>query len=288
MPIIVGSPRSGTTLLRLMIDAHPQVAIPPETGFLYLGLNLVEGDASPRENFFVRLTQYPPEAPGWNDFHLDAGAFRTELDRLEPFDLADGLRAFYRLYAARWSKPRWGEKTPLYCRHLQTIERILPEAHFIHLIRDGRDATISLRERWFSPGHGIAIQASYWRDNVLTAREEGQTCGHYIEVRFEDLICNTESELRRICNFIKIDFDSRMLAHHEGATERLAEHLQRHRSDGSVLVSRDERLRQQQRSSQAPDPARIGTWRLMLSRKEAEVFNSIAGDALALFGYPLN
>jgi len=87
MPIIVGAPRPGTTLLRFMLDTHPEMAIPPETGFLAL---------------------FPH---------------------------------FYQLYASRFAKPRWGDKTPSYCHHMQNIEEVLPEAHFIHIIRDGRDET---------------------------------------------------------------------------------------------------------------------------------------------------
>ena len=112
MPVIVGSPRSGTTLLRLMLDAHPQLAIPPETGFLALGAGLADGAGDALENFCGNIMRHPPDAPNWPDFHLSADTLRAELGALDPFDVGAALRAFYRMYAARFGKSRWGEKTP--------------------------------------------------------------------------------------------------------------------------------------------------------------------------------
>lgn len=63
MPIIVGVPRSGTTLLRFMLDAHPEMAIPPETGFLVLAPQLLAEGNVLRTTFFEAVTGYPPEAP---------------------------------------------------------------------------------------------------------------------------------------------------------------------------------------------------------------------------------
>src|SRR5688572_7375160 len=159
LPMIVGSPRSGTTLLRLMLDAHPELAIPPETGFLVLGEQLAEEGEAARDQFFAAVTGYPPDAPAWLDFGIPAETFRLRLRQLDPFTVSDGFRLFYRMYAQRFGKPRGGDKTPMYCRHLQAIERLLPEARFVHIIRDGRDAAVSLRRQWFSPGHDIQTQA---------------------------------------------------------------------------------------------------------------------------------
>src|SRR5436190_3426382 len=83
MPIIVGSPRSGTTLLRFMLDAHPLIAIPPETGFLILGAEFFgTGDAA-REKFFHAVTSYPPDAPAWTDFQISSDEFHARLCKLQ-------------------------------------------------------------------------------------------------------------------------------------------------------------------------------------------------------------
>src|ERR1700749_3822350 len=102
MPVIVGSPRSGTTLLRFMLDSHPEMAIPPETGFLKLSPRLWWRGDRLREKFFQTLINYPKPVSAWPDFEIPAEAFRAALTDINPFDISAGFRAFYRLYAARF------------------------------------------------------------------------------------------------------------------------------------------------------------------------------------------
>lgn len=287
MPIIVGSPRSGTTLLRFMLDAHPELAIPPETGFLRLADSWLEGGGDIAERVFQDITTFPAEAPCWNDFHLSTEAYRRESEKLEKRNAAEAIRLFYRMYAARFGKPRWGEKTPLYCRCMASIERLLPEAHFIHVVRDGRDVALSLRSRFFSPGHDIETQAGYWRENVETARQTGKRRQHYLEIHYEDLLRDTEAVLRRICAFIDLNFTHDMLLYYERAPERLREHLARYRATGNLLISHEERLRQQAATMRAPDISRIGVWRHEMSSDEIRRFQDVAGALLEELGYSL-
>ena len=148
LPFIVGSPRSGTTLLRLMLDAHPLLTIPPETHFLPAVLELTGAGEALRQAFLRCIV----DGPRWNDFHLSEETFERRLQAIEPFDLTHGLHAFYRMYGERQQKPRWGDKTPGYVLHLRRIAGVLPTARFIHLIRDGRDVAASLRKLWWGPG----------------------------------------------------------------------------------------------------------------------------------------
>jgi hypothetical protein len=285
MPIIVGSPRSGTTLLRFMLDSHPDLSIPPETGFLLLGEELGAGGECSWERFANAVTTYPPESPAWPDFGIPEDSFRRELGRLRPFSVAEGFRLFYRMYAERFGKPRYGDKTPTYCQHLQSLEHLLPEARFIHLVRDGRDVAVSLRRRWFSPGHDIAIQAQFWRSNVEAARLQGAGCRHYLELRYEDLLRNPEVILRRICSFLGLTYHPAMLVYHERTPKRLQEHRGRARADGSVVVTAEERLRQQELTTQPPDLSRIGVWQQSLTPEESRQFEELAGDLLRDLGY---
>src|SRR5258706_15772466 len=79
MPIIIGSPRSGTTLLRFMLDAHPDLAIPPETGFLVPCAERAGQGTISREDFLHTLTRYPVEASGWQDFQISQDTFLPAL-----------------------------------------------------------------------------------------------------------------------------------------------------------------------------------------------------------------
>jgi hypothetical protein len=284
MPIIVGAPRSGTTLLRFMLDSHPDLAIPPETGFLSIADRLTGTGDALRRDFFEAVRTFPAEAPGWNDFGLADDLFWAALLEVGPFAAADGFRAFYRTYAARFGKSRWGDKTPMYCLHLSTIEAVLPEARFIHLIRDGRDVALSLREMWFSPGPSIEAQAVHWRHCVSTARQQGAQCRQYLEVRFEALIRDPERVLRTIGEFLDLPYSPEMLTYHRRTPERLEEHRDRRRVDGSLLVSHAVACGS---SRGDPHAAAIANRRLekRMSADEQRRFTAVAGALLIELGY---
>lgn len=285
MPIIVGSPRSGTTLLRFMLDSHPLLAIPPETGFLALGPKFRGRGDKLREKFFHTIINFPTEAPTWPDFEMSEESIWLTLTQIEPFTIAEGYRAFYRVYAERFGKSRWGDKTPLYCLELNSIRQVIPEAHFIHIIRDGRDAALSLRRMWFSPGWEIETQANYWRKCVMAARLAGIGRPDYLEVRYEELILNTRETLEAICTFIGLEFDDAMLSYYNRTPERLKEHKGRFLPNGTTLISQDQRIGQQQRTTEPPDPACIFAWKSAMSVEERARFKLVAGDLLRELGY---
>lgn len=287
MPVIVGAPRSGTTLLRLMLDAHPDLAIPPETGFVVAASALDASTSDLRARFLDTVTAFPPQAPNWEDFGLAREALAEAVQALEPFTVANGLRAFYRLYAQRLGKPRWGEKTPDYSLHIGTIAALLPEARFVHLIRDGRDVAASWRQQWFSPGHEPEVLARAWTDRVRAARGAGLGRTHYVEVFYEDLVARPEPVLRHLCDFLDLHWSDQLLNHQERAPRRLEEHRTRLSLDGTVIASHAQRLRQQRRTMERPGTGRIGSWREELSEDEVRRFERVAGGLLVELGYEL-
>jgi hypothetical protein len=282
MPVIVGVARSGTTLLRLMLDSHPDLAIPAETHFLVPVSRLSgEGEALRRE-FFRAVTEFPT----WVDLALPAERFREELSQITPFTISDGCRCFYRLYASRFGKSRWGDKSPPYGVHLDRIGHLLPEAHFLHILRDGRDAAVSVKGLWFAPGEDIDTLARHWLDTIQTTRRLAGDCPHYLEVRYEDLLLNTRDVLHRICRYLSLPFRAEMLEYHTRARSRLDEVKTRYQTDGRVLITKEERLHLHRLTSQRPDPGRIGRWRQEMSPQDQVRFESIAGDLLRECGYP--
>lgn len=284
MPIIIGAPRSGTTLLRLMLDAHPALAIPPETHFLSLGFRLPQRGPHVRERFCSSLITHGRTASNWPDFGIPAEKFRDAVATLKPFSARAGIRLFYKLYAERFGKTRWGDKTPSYCLHMPKIRRLLPEARFIHLIRDGRDVALSLREQWFSPGPSIEAQALLWSRYVRAARRAGREHADYLEVRYEELVLDPATLLRRICEFIELDYTPRMLSYHEQADERLREHQGRQFRNGDVLTQ-EQRLLQQKNARRPPDPSLVQAWRQHMSTDDRRRFEKQAGRLLTALGY---
>ena len=90
----------------------------------------------------------PAITPG-GDFGIDVDALGDAIRPAGPFDLTRALRTFYRLYAEKFGKSRWGDKTPMYFASMGAVQRVLPEARFIHVIRDGRDVALSIKDLWF-------------------------------------------------------------------------------------------------------------------------------------------
>jgi hypothetical protein len=282
MPVIVGVPRSGTTLLRFVLDSHPWLAIPPETGFL---AQLARRPPTTIDELFDVVTGWPPESPAWPDFGIDVLAFRRALHELSDCDAAEGVRRFYGLYARGQGKPRFGDKTPLYCEHIEPISRLLPEARFIHVIRDGRDVALSLRDTWFAPARDMATLARYWRDLVRGARLAGDGLPTYLEVRYEDLVSQPVREVERVCRFLGLPYDEAMLRYWERTPQRLSEHGTRRRRDGSVLVSHETRLVQQQGVLGPLRPERAFAWKSALRADERAEFERHAAATLADLGY---
>src|SRR5262245_5065642 len=272
MPIVVGVPRSGTTLLRMMIDAHSDVAIPPETGFLPA---LAELD--PRENASTTAASIITGFHTWPDFALDAATFRETLARMSPVTPADAARTFYRAYAARFNKSRWGEKTPTYGSAIDRIATLLPEARFIHIIRDGRDVMVSVRPLWFRPGDTVEACAADWLNRLAHTRALGAGVRHYLELRYEALVRDPAATLETICEFLELRFDPQMLTYYQRAASRLDEHQPLYTAQGALVVSKADRLRNQRFVTAPPQEERIGRWKTELTEDEQNRFEAVAG-----------
>ena len=277
---MVGVPRSGTTLLRLLLDAHPDVAIPSETGF---GLVLAErpgGYATPAD-----LLDRLEALPTWGNLATSRAELAPLIADLPRWDPADALRAYYRAYANRHGKRRWGDKTPMHVEHMPVIAAAFPEARFVHIIRDGRGVLASLRWLPFAPGDGgVEAIAGYWRDVIACAREAAPRLPHYREVRYEQLVREPEAVLRGVCEFLELDFDPRMLDAHEHARERFEEVAAIRAAGGFDNLPAGD-LALYEAHLRPPLAARADAWRDELSAAEVEGFERIAGDTLSGLGY---
>jgi LPS sulfotransferase NodH len=286
VPFVVGVPRSGTTLLRLMLDAHPQMAIPPETYFVPNLIEAGERGASPEEvcNLVSRHRR-------WGDLGIEREALLDELRSRAPLGAGDGVRAVFGLYAARRGKGRWGDKTPAYLTSMEQIAGALPEARFIHILRDGRDVALSVLAMpapdrpMRAPKTAVQV-AKRWRKRIERAREEGPGLPGYLEVRYEDLVADPEPALKRVCELIELDLDPAMLSHHERADEGLGE-LDRDLPARGDLPEQpaEARLAPHVLVTRPPTQERIGVWRREMTEADRAAFESIAGDLLAELGY---
>lgn len=269
-------------MLRLALDAHPELAIPPETGFLLplFGASRWREPRLDREAFHSHVTRFHT----WPDHGLDAESFRQALGGLEPFSLAAGTRVFYELHASARGKNRWGDKTPTYGAVLPRLRRLLPEARFLHLIRDGRDVALSLGKVWFSPSDDLAARAAYWAREVTAIRRGGRGDPGYLEIPYEDLVSAPRPTLERICSFLDLPYSEAMARSHETAVERLSGVSELRLASGQV-VSREERLDQHRLTSSPPTAERIGVWRREMTPEQVARCEQVAGAALEACGY---
>jgi len=190
---VVGCPRSGTTLLRLVLDAHPSIACGPETHVLE-DLARTLGDRA------GQLQEFGFDRAFW-------------LERVRTF-----FGGFHEEYARRRGKPRWADKTPGYVLLLDLIDELFPDAQIVHVLRDGHDVVASQREKWgYRPAFTCANGG--WEEHVRAGRRfgarVGATSGRYTEVRYERLVAEPEAVLRTLCDFLGEPFVPELLAYHE-------------------------------------------------------------------------
>jgi hypothetical protein len=285
LPVIVGCPRSGTSLLAVMLDSHSRLAIPPETSFLRHIDRLAGTGDELRENFFRLVTFDKLGVSTWADTGLDAGAFRQRLAAVRPFTLTGGLRAFYALYAEREGKVRCGDKTPVYVKIMPRIEALLPEAHFIHLIRDARPTVLSWRQAWFAPSQDAATLAAEWAAYVVAGRGAAPQLAHYLEVRYEDLVLRPEAALRAVCAFLALDYEPEMLDYAARGQVRIDSLLPRSSVDGKLVISRDERARIHANLARPLQPERVRQWESEITAAERRAIETAVAPLLRELGY---
>jgi hypothetical protein len=284
LPVVVGCPRSGTSLLAVMLDSHPGLAVPPETAFLGTVATLQGSNEAIRQSFFDVVTADRIAISNWSDFGLDKDLLWRRLEAIDPFTVAAGLRAFYAMYAESQGKPRYGEKTPAYVFMMPQIAALLPEAHFIHLIRDPGDTALSWRKTWFAPSQDLRVLGEEWRKHVEAGRRAANLVRRYVEVRFEELVLHPERELKRLCEYLALPWDPIMLDYGARGAARV-DRLQGRRHARGQMIPREERTRIHANLTRAPDAARLDVWRREMTHAERRALEDAAGPLVRELGY---
>ncbi|MGC1816828.1 MAG: sulfotransferase [Casimicrobiaceae bacterium] len=286
MPVVVGCPRSGTTLLTVMLDSHSRIAMLPETAFLP-ELRVLAGKegAALRRDLFVLLTTDRWGVSNWNDIGIDKNAYWSKLCALHTFSVTGALRLFYGMYADRLGKRLFGEKTPADTHCMPQIEAYLPEARFIHIIRDPRDVVLSLRRT--SVGRSVEETSQIWVSMVSIARASANRVSRYHEVRYEDLVLDPEAELRRICNFLELDYSREMLEYRGSGARHIAHLGDRLHADGSAIVPRELRARLHENLAHPPRKDRVHSWRREMDPRDRATVEAVAAPLMKEIGYDI-
>jgi sulfotransferase family protein len=272
---IVGCPRSGTTLLRHMVGAHPQIAITPEAHWIPLWFEQRRG-LTPEGDVTCELISELLAHPKFAMFRLGHEELMSLLGSGQPISYADFVTGIFDLYGMARGKKLVGNKTPDSARRMNSLHALWPQARFVHLIRDGRDVALSLmnwtRVRNKKPGtfptwknDPVSTAALWWELNVRCGRNAGECLGSelYYELRYESLIANPVEECTKLCAFLGLPFDEAILRFHEKPEESMPP----------------------QGSEWQPVTAGLRDWRTQMTAEDVELFEAAAGDLLAELGY---
>jgi len=244
---VVGSMRSGSTLLRLILDSHPRIAIGAETGFMgaVMGTKRIP-DWKYGAEWYQRI--------GWSEAELDA--------RLREF-----YAGMFERYAAERGKARWGEKTPFHTAHVAEMADVFPTSVFVGIVRHPGAVASSLASGFhYAHDEGLRYWTATQRDLVDGACRVGD---RFVLCRYEDLVTDPEPVLREVLVTVGEEFSPALLRHHVVQQEQGAPRV----VEGSTNT-RD-----------AVDPTRAHRWAEGLTAAQRDSLEGTAPWA-AFFGYP--
>ncbi len=275
--IMIGPERSGTTLVMAMLGCHPRIAVPEVVWYysrFYPYLHTY-GDLSKPENFRTLATEmvHGLKTPYWGM-------------SVNPRTIVDEIigsvreRSFAGLYAAMFErfakeagdKPRWGEKTPYNLFFIGPILNDFPNAQFIYITRDGRDASADYLESSFGPMN-IYSAAKVWKlcMNAAAPWREKLGTGQWMDIRYEELVRRPEDVLRRTCEFLGEEYDPGMMEFHRSDIGVARGRTEDHKPLGSPVSDKY-----------------IGIYKDLLSQRDQRIFAAVAGKELVEAGYELD
>ncbi len=272
---IVGSARSGTTLLQYMLRSHPEISLPTGESHFFIPFykrRKEYGDLTNIRNIKSLLTDlYKTKKPFFDEemhgIRFDADTLASQMHLEGRSSVPEIISGIFEANAIAEGKSRWGDKTPYYILHLDTLLEMFPNAQFVHLIRDGRDCALSMLERKKDLKiFNIYHAAHTWNKYV----KSGQDFGHrnpdsYFELRYEDILDRPNQTIQGLCAFLNIEFNKSVInfkkSDGSGKTPLLAKPLQQ--------------------SNQAK-------WRSKMTKRQLTVFESLAGNTLEENDYELS
>ncbi|MDZ7720694.1 MAG: sulfotransferase [Balneolaceae bacterium] len=212
---IMGTSRSGSTLLQSMLSSHSELIVPPETHFFHSYQHL--------RDEYNRTTEKSSFRDGLVDFWYDHKTRIRDLDlqKEDVLQLANNLNLTAPLdlfilqltmYRIQRDKPILGEKTPRHMLHIPEILAAFPDAKIISLFRDPRAKAYSeIKTKFGSPS--VFVSAKRWRKYVQVHQrfEKELSDEQYMMLRYTDLISDVEGVLQKICAFLGVSFQEQML-----------------------------------------------------------------------------
>lgn len=272
---VLGSERSGTTLLMAILGCHPRLAV-PEVAWYYPRFRpylFTYGDLGNNDNFrtLTHEMAHGLRTPYWG-MGVNPGVFGDEilasaLDIEQSF--AGVYAAMFERYARETGKPRWGEKTPYNLFYIGEILEDFPNAQFAYIFRDGRDVSAEFLDASFGPTN-IYSAAELWKMGQDAARpwREKLSDDQWLDVRYEDFVRDPVKGVKVLCEFLGEEYDEEMLAFHTTETAK--------RRGGT---------KDNWALAEPISDKHIGIYRELLSIRDQRIMAWVAGETLEEYGY---
>ncbi len=274
---IVGCARSGTTLLQRIVAAHPQIAITPSMHWIS-GYFRKRKVSRPEDPVTPELVSGLLEDRRFDRFQIRREDLKGLFGSGAPIPYSRFLAGIFELYGEARGKPLVGNKTAPYVRRLPALHAMWPRARFVHLIRDGRDVSLSVRNwskaestagryaTWTEDP--VTTTALWWKRKVLLGREAGSSLGPnlYHEIHYEELVSEPARECADLCSFLELPYDEAMPRFDE----------RRSGTDPDLELAHPS----------FPITRGLRDWRSQMPAEEVERFEAAAGDLFDALGYP--
>ncbi|MDY0390153.1 sulfotransferase family protein [Desulfobulbus oligotrophicus] len=271
---MIGAERSGTTLVMALLGCHSRIAVPEVVWYyprFYPYLHTY-GDLSLESNFRTLATEmvFGLKTPFWG-MQVNPRTIVDEVIELAPERSFAGLYAGMHLRFANYvNKPRWGEKTPHNLYFTGPMHEHFPNAQFIYITRDGRDASVDYMESSFGPTN-IYCAAHSWKrcwNAVKQWRQPLQDKGLWLDVRYEDLVRHPEEVMRAVCTFLDEPFEEAMFDFYKTDLARARGASRDHAPLGHSISDKY-----------------VGIYKDLLSQRDQRIFAAVAGKELEEAGY---
>lgn len=272
---IVGANRSGTTLLRLILNAHSRIAVPDELIYFdsYLAGIPVERWRNPglsSEAYEAFVDRFLSKNCRPLD-ELDRGQLKKEILAGRP-DFKRPYRCALEAWARHYGKERWGEKTPGNLFYADVILDMFPEARFLYVVRDPRAGVASMQEVSFFPDD-VIFNALSRRKHDTEGRallERHVPSAQRRTVQYEDLVRDPEASTRSMCHFLDEPFEPQMLRFHEKADRYMKEKAKQSYNAAATRPITDDR---------------IDAWKDQLTLDQVATVEHVCADIMRGFGY---
>lgn len=271
---IIGTERSGSNLLRAILNSHPHISIPhPPHIMKELGPKINRyGDLSIDQNFHHLIDDVIKLV------RLHFVSWPVELNRDSLFKRS-ATRSLYSInaiiyedYAKHMKKNRWGCKSTFMIHYIDEILKVHPNAQFIHLVRDGRDVAVSARKSVFNHFHPYYVAKLWSKEQALAISwRQKIPASQFKTIRYEELIAHPESTVKDVCDFLEEEYQEDLLRYFE-------------KNDVTELSKLSASWKNISRAVLSDNSKK---YRKELSPNEIALFECVAKRELEAFGYAL-